>query len=65
MTTSEHVRLLERIWKAALNFAESIDEGQVEAYGADELKALNNILEKADFELGDPRITKAQSSESK
>jgi hypothetical protein len=61
MNPSDQVKLLEKVWIAALNFAESLDEGQVEAYGEAELKALNKALEAAEFEMGDLRITRAKS----
>lgn len=60
MRTCEQVKLLETVFKAALLFMESLDEGQVEAYGDLEFKRLNKALNAAVDELGDPCIEKVE-----
>lgn len=61
MNTEQQVRLLARIYKAAFVFAESIDEGMVEAYDANMLKRLNKVLDDGVHEFGDPTIVKPKA----
>jgi len=61
MKVSKEVKLLEQIFKAAFLFAESIDEGMVEAYDANFLKKLNDRLDEGVEQFGDPTIVEAKT----